>query len=209
MDFDLNDPLIHRAEALVLWYAAETEFPLADLQRPDKWADGFNTMPGPSIDTDSMQRLIASLQSRELIECPPDGYYGLTPKGGLAWESLFQPDWSKYIEQFWFGEDASLTCVDRRCLQTFFDAVCQPGWFQSPRRETAQWREESPFEATYWKTFPTGHCVEFEYEDAINVEPTPRDEEDQAKVHALNDAWHRPWEEVEKELVAPTDRHRA
>jgi hypothetical protein len=120
--------------------------------------------------------------SRPTIEAALKGEkevnYGLTGKGGSAWESKFHPNWPKYRDEDVNsepGDTARITAGSLEVINQYVSLVF-PSYLYPfiPIPETQVIERISPWQATYWKSLPEGYCMEFNYQ-AVETEPTPSD----------------------------------
>jgi hypothetical protein len=111
---------------------------------------------------------------RRLIEVPWSGpwfrstFYGLTAKGGAAWEAVARPNWNRYIDAS-FGtdpDDAEVICADAARAEGYVFSPFQdwPPIQGSVRRDRLE-----PWDATYWKQLPVGHRLRYDYAQDANV----------------------------------------
>jgi hypothetical protein len=110
-----------------------------------------------------------SLNGKELAEIItlPSGepvYYGLTESGGQFWERTFHPVWSEYVEALESSspekiEVAAMTrdLVDDYVAHVYRSSVA----FRQVILGSEFWHQLRPWQATYWKTLPTGWRLEF------------------------------------------------
>jgi len=104
-------------------------------------------------------------------------YYGLTLKGGARWEAVSLPDWNRYCDAF-LGIDPEVGTIisrDRKLVETYL-SLCHYAWNDmSVIAGSEKWDVLKPWEATYWKTLPDGHRIQFEYKsrDAAGVTESP------------------------------------
>ncbi|QSQ22433.1 hypothetical protein JY651_46195 [Pyxidicoccus parkwayensis] len=96
--------------------------------------------------------------------CEPRHYsgfwYSLTPAGGAAWESVTHPDWSCYLSHWTRREEVCIEAATReRAVEEFNRASTDPAHVPVPGsyRETLL----EPWEATYWKTLPSGVRIQY------------------------------------------------
>jgi hypothetical protein len=93
--------------------------------------------------------------------------YYLTPKGGFHWETITYPDWSRFSSIIFSkteSEDIDLEeviCPSKQFVEKYLSIDC----YLSPVIHvpgTEVWDVLSPWQATYWKTLPTGYRVCFQ-----------------------------------------------
>lgn len=123
----------------------------------DDWEMLFNT-PGelPPLSKAQRQQALDGLCGCGLIVLA-DGFYRLTGSGGLLWERVFAADWDGFYD-CWFADKGKgrselleFCCAAEDVLTRFLSA----------HEELAGCRPErlSPFQATYWKTLPSGFRI--------------------------------------------------
>jgi len=127
--------------------------------------------------------------------------YALTPQGGVQWEIIAQPEWNRFTEQIWSPEthEGRKLARTRTVLKQWIasDAVFSE-WAPIPGTEI--WTIVAPWSATYWKTFPRGHCVHYRYQERESPITTMPD----AVYHKYNTRfgklhrWYTPVEEALK-----------
>lgn len=89
-------------------------------------------------------------------------WYYLTPAGGAAWESVTNPDWDRFLTQ-WLSVRPNQVCIEaatrERAVEAFNRASADPAHVPVPGsyRETLL----QPWEATYWKTLPSGVRIQY------------------------------------------------
>jgi hypothetical protein len=86
-------------------------------------------------------------------------HYRLTPEGGLIWEAFAAPRWDKYLRT-WKGPPGKLNRffgAKKSSLEKYLSLVHHLGTKIIP--ESVEWSEVQPWQATYWKVLPLGHCV--------------------------------------------------
>ena len=123
----------------------------------DDWEMLFNTPNElPPLSKVQRQRALDGLRGRGLIVLK-DGFYRLTSSGGLLWEGVFAADWDGFYD-CWFEdkgdgcfESLEFCCASEDTLARFLSAH---GALAGCRPECL-----SPFQATYWKTLPSGFRI--------------------------------------------------
>ncbi|NMO17420.1 hypothetical protein HPC49_06835 [Pyxidicoccus fallax] len=104
--------------------------------------------------------------------CKPRHYsgfwYGLTPAGGAAWESVTRPDWSLYST---YGAGQEDICIEaashERALEEFAWASKDPT--HVPIMSSYQETRLQPWEATYWKTLSEGFRIQYAWAKGRNT----------------------------------------
>ena len=100
--------------------------------------------------------------------------YGLSPLGGVQWETLSSPRWDQFISASYGVDpyDAEIIAQDHQLVQRYFELQRQvPSSVGSIIPDSLQWDTLRPWEATYWKTLPKGYRLRFYYH------PYPEDTE--------------------------------
>lgn len=103
--------------------------------------------------------------------------YGLTAKGGAAWETITRPEWHKFYEDYhelrdtnvlletghseWRGNFEVFTLIFGMQLLVAFHTsdlskLIHPG--------SIQYETLNPWQATYWKTLPKGYRITYDYD---------------------------------------------
>lgn len=100
--------------------------------------------------------------------------YGLSPLGGVRWETLSSPRWDQFISASYGVDpyDAEIIAQDRQLVQRYFELqryVSSSVGSMIP--DSLQWDTLQPWEATYWKTLPKAYRLRFFYR------PYPEDTE--------------------------------
>ena len=86
-------------------------------------------------------------------------WLGLTDRGGSEWECLCTPRWDDFVNLYLMsgaGEDEEV-CIESLSRDKNLEAyayIKSSDYIIIPSSE--KWLTLSPWEATYWKTFPTG-----------------------------------------------------
>jgi hypothetical protein len=87
-----------------------------------------------------------------------DLHYGLTSLGGEQWESFFEPNWNWYVSGWLRREEVSFSGSDRQIVEQYL-----PSLRYSSQQEvivgSEVWESLIPWQATYWKTLPSGWQV--------------------------------------------------
>ena len=96
----------------------------------------------------------------------PGGFiYGLTPRGGELWERYARPDWSRYSDST-VGYQPDVGVIEAISLEAA-EAVYQRHERgddeYEPLAESKQGEVLVPWQATYWKTLPTGYRLRYEW----------------------------------------------
>jgi hypothetical protein len=94
--------------------------------------------------------------------------YGLTLSGGVAWEGVAHPNWSRFIDAS-FGCDpfeAEVICADPIRLNEYVFSKYQ---VFRPIPESLRRDRLEPWPATYWKMLPLGHRFRFAYDPAQEI----------------------------------------
>lgn len=98
-------------------------------------------------------------------------FYCLTPAGGESWESFARPEWDRYVScDGESDEDPTITEVvasSEKSLKRYMASVEHETPIEAGSRIYDELR---PWQATYWKTLPTGFRCRYRYQ---RVEPTP------------------------------------
>jgi hypothetical protein len=91
-------------------------------------------------------------------------YYGLTAQGGARWEEYSNPDWDRYADEAWGIDpnEGEISATTRELVERHLSFQDIGNYRVCPGSEV--WDILSPWEATYWKTLPTGHRLRLEYE---------------------------------------------
>ena len=94
--------------------------------------------------------------------------YGLTLQGGAQWEEFSAPDWNRFIDaSTTFDSDEKqigrVECLHKQHLEAYLQGLHHMN--KSIREETMRWKELRPWQATYWKEFPSGWQVTYEFDD--------------------------------------------
>jgi hypothetical protein len=83
--------------------------------------------------------------------------YGLTEQGGEYWESLADPDWSRYFEAIgWNGETVTLFAGSRDRLIELVENS-QLLWGARMNAAKLEIGQLHPWQATYWKSLLVGY----------------------------------------------------
>lgn len=91
-------------------------------------------------------------------------YYGLTSTGGAAWEEWAHPNWQLFLDVK-YGIDpyvGEIKGANRAIIEQYIEAhqYVAPELIETGSEE---WFALSPWNATYWREFPTGYGVRFRY----------------------------------------------
>lgn len=136
-------------------------FDLGNLTASQEGCGDF--IPTPS-ELDEALRYVALPVEDLLKTC----YYALTAKGGHLWETVAQPNWSRYIcaklggmEDSEGTELGDITSTDRDRVERYASGLQYLEYHIAP--SSLRWERVAPWEATYWKTLPEGHRLQFRY----------------------------------------------
>ncbi|MEM6989434.1 MAG: hypothetical protein AAF721_03020 [Myxococcota bacterium] len=191
-----------RHSAWLLELAAERQFPIGKLSAPDLpeqinraghglvraqiistlaalAADGLIFLRGPDgpvARPDESQLAAAVDEDASVRRSQRRSYFGLTSRGGVAWESIAEPAWPRYVDASW-GTDPNEAIV------TGADLACLRPWVAANIRAISgfgAWEVVRPWPATYWKTLPLGRRLRCEH-----------DPEDEPMLGATVEAWYR------------------
>jgi hypothetical protein len=136
--------------------------------------------------TPSLEETIDALENK-LYMC-----YFLTQQGGNRWESASSPNWNKFFVGFTGSEESDLYSANRDLLAEYLK-VCHLISYGSSRylpiSETVIWEELSPWNATYWKSFPLGYRLRFKRR-ITEIELSELSEEIHEREKLVNE-WHR------------------
>jgi hypothetical protein len=84
--------------------------------------------------------------------------YGLTPLGGKQWENFYKPNWNLYIYCCCHRDSIVLKACHRHILEKYLNLLPY-----SSQKEVVSgsevWEPLVPWQATYWKTLPSGWQV--------------------------------------------------
>lgn len=103
-----------------------------------------------------------------LLHDRQDAYWGLTLQGGAKWEALSSPDWSRYVsdshrlDDTEWPWDAEVVCQRRDLLERFLALEQDDPWTEIAP-DSVTWDVAEPWEATYWKTLPRAHRLQYRY----------------------------------------------
>ncbi|WP_020465823.1 hypothetical protein [Singulisphaera acidiphila] len=91
-------------------------------------------------------------------------FVGLTEVGGEYWESLSHPDWSRFVDWGTLEQDGNtlsmfIEAYSRERINEVFGELRITGY--NCISADMKFSIESPWHATYWKSFPEGHRLEF------------------------------------------------
>jgi hypothetical protein len=93
--------------------------------------------------------------------------YQLTDQGGARWESVARPDWARFVSvsESTDGdgreETIEVTAQRRDLVARYVDLI-----YLRPQTRIAgseEWQLIEPWQATYWKRLPFGHCLRFRW----------------------------------------------
>ena len=118
-----NTMKLENIDFLFLDYMSEFLVPIHILTAPI--VDEILNKPHHRLTKNQVNEKINSLINQGFIEPKGDRYFGLTKKGGAAWEKHFSPKWDMYID--WIGhykfdrEMGYLKSVSKQTLQALLD----------------------------------------------------------------------------------------
>jgi hypothetical protein len=168
-------------EYWILSACVEGRWPLAYLKSPK--LDEIVNRKAHGLAADELRDTVGSLLSRQLIavvrSCgdfgdvvldpasalralhdesggePDCACFGLTTRGGEAWETFTRPDWSRFVleENYSDEEGAWFTCMSEEWLREFCAAFSA---FRGTCSEALRLQSVPPWSATYWKNLPHG-----------------------------------------------------
>ena len=107
-------------------------------------------------------------------------YYELSSKGGAVWEQFASPEWDRFIHSDYveynpdhikIKQKIVLTCGNKGWLEHYFRSLQYHEYevlAESIKQSTVE-----PWQATYWKTLPKGHRIEFTAENKHTHEGRP------------------------------------
>ncbi|NJP06976.1 MAG: hypothetical protein HC837_15830 [Chloroflexaceae bacterium] len=112
--------------------------------------------------------------SRSTIEAALQGEtevnYGLTGKGGAAWEAKLHPNWQKYKDEDVSSEPGNIARITAGSIEVIneYMSLVFPSYLYPfvPIPETLMMEQISPWQATYWKSLPLGYRIQFNYQTA-------------------------------------------
>jgi hypothetical protein len=135
---------------------------------------------------------------------PDDLFYGLTGRGGRAWEAFAQPAWSWHITHLSSINDPPVSAADRLDFDARFGPTAKPDeelewheiaaasaeklqrylWALAESHDFVEKKREplTPWRATYWKTLPQGVMVTLLARERLGVTRC-----------SLTHDWHRWW----------------
>lgn len=192
---------MHISERCILEYAFDAFIPLQWLVYPSELTETLNK-PFHNLSRDNLASTLHTLflaryiiaqriQDDNIIYFSPDIQYielalnhpftskttatiayGLTPQGGDAWEKEVQPDWNKYIYQYFEGlannalGRGEIISTDQATTAFHLTQLKASGVpISGIISASEQWDTLHPWQATYWKALPTGYRVTFSYTD--------------------------------------------
>jgi hypothetical protein len=87
-------------------------------------------------------------------------FYLLTLQGGALWETCSNPDWSRFFNTSSY-EGIEIVCGGSREVVERYTFIV---YYRQPIIEESKvWTELLLWQATYWKTLPRGHRLDFRY----------------------------------------------
>ncbi|MEM8531801.1 MAG: hypothetical protein AAGF95_13215 [Chloroflexota bacterium] len=115
----------------------------------------------------SCEEIMAGLQRERDID------YGLSAQGGACWESFTSPLWERFIDVGDYLDPIAkgeIIATDGALVEEYlsihrFTTAIVPG--------TESWDVLSLWQATYWKTLPCGHRLQYIYDPHGVVPETP------------------------------------
>jgi hypothetical protein len=119
-------------------------------------------------------------------------YFGMTELGGVCWENVARPDWSRFVDESYSRDphEGRFAGVDREYVARLALGVSER------IGGTESYTLLTPWKATYWKELPLGHELRFLYRRDLDRSPyrvTPNP-------WARADAWFCP-------VAAPAVNH--
>jgi hypothetical protein len=131
---------------------------------------GPATRPVKVADEAELDRLIHKSASQSI-------WLGLTAKGGGTWEALYNARWDKYIRYRVERDDLDdclliVESMSRDRLATFCDNAQLLGYYRTTN--DMEWTIISPWDVTYWKTFPSAHLVKFRCSESFGIAAPPK-----------------------------------
>ena len=99
-------------------------------------------------------------------------YYWLTAQGGTHWEAISSPEWSRYVEAFYFADpdEGTIIASNQALAEKYFSLVHHLCSGTVAIAGSERWDVLEPWQATYWKTLPSGCRVRFEYKSQEEAE---------------------------------------
>ena len=96
-------------------------------------------------------------------------YCGVTKQGGMRWEALARPDWSRYVQdRGWNGETVEITAGSRpRLLEVVANA--ETLWLVSMDETSLDVQQLAPWDPLPWKQLPQGFRAIICYKDVPYV----------------------------------------
>ena len=99
-------------------------------------------------------------------------YYGLTETGGLLWESVFHPAWDLYVDtseqpdvltsKTPATDRVEIAALTRELVEEYAERVYRHAVLSNQVVVGSEsWVLLQPWQATYWKTLPSGWRVQF------------------------------------------------
>ncbi|OQW91341.1 MAG: hypothetical protein BWK78_04940 [Thiotrichaceae bacterium IS1] len=118
----------------------------------------------------------------------------LTPQGGEVWESVFQPDWTKYCSHtISFGtaeEDEREWIIEQPDLELLKAVIQIEKKYLMIKNDEIRIKPIRPWTATYWKTLPEVYQAYFIVVEDYSEEMLD-DERAELNNHLLS--WRRQW----------------
>ena len=112
-------------------------------------------------------------------DSPPEGriiIYRLTKSGGLLWEELSAPDWSRLIRQRDHpcskdNQEWEISGADQALLERTWKLHNAWGDWPHPVEGTVRYEVLQPYRPAYWKTLPIGYAYRFEVQSGWERPP--------------------------------------
>ncbi|MEE3720057.1 hypothetical protein V2H45_25290 [Tumidithrix elongata RA019] len=124
-----------------------------------------------------------------------DLHYGLTSLGGEQWEKLSKPNWNLYISGRLEREEVSFSGSDRQIVEQYL-----PSLRYSSQQEIVSgseiWEHLVPWQATYWKTLPSGWQVTCQTRETNEYLGNPMPSEYQEWFNKIQNWYVNPFHEA-------------
>jgi hypothetical protein len=164
----------------------------------------------PDFEAEDIARSIMSGMDRELLDLvgsiggpirvssegleramrgePQQFFLGLTESGGEHWESIAHPIWERFFNCERLvqpGETHSMfiEALHKDYCYEILNDLSITG--DLPVRSTVRWSKVAPWDATYWKSFQEGNCLEF-----LAIEVRRDDSSPTPDWFSRNDYWY-------------------
>jgi hypothetical protein len=128
-----------------------------------------------------------------------DGYekdellFFLTSQGSVLWETIFRPEWNKYIARRGDGIVRKLYCADFSIGKKIIEMDHLINYDNESSYHlvsgTEMWEEIIPWQVNYWKALPVGYCVSYQSERVIISESQELIQERKKAHDFLMDVW--------------------